>query len=464
MNAPTPIQAENARGPVKLDAILKGRPREELEFLPAALETVETPPPPAPRLVAVLLVGFLVLALAWACLGRVDIVTTAPGRLVAAGGGKVVQALDGGRVTAILVRDGQRVERGQKLVLLEPTETQAELERLQGEMAAAELDVARLQVLALGRNFVAPKDASPEMVAIARREATTELRAHAARLAELSEQAGQKRAEAAAALAETHRLQSLLPLTRRRNDAYKELQRRGYGAALVQAEAEQRQVDMEQSLAVQQQRVPAVEAEVRAALQERARLDAETRRDWLTALMTAEVKAASLRREWEKARLRHEGREIVAPVDGTVQELAIHTVGGVVASGQTLMRVAPEGAGLEVEAKLANADVGFVRQAMPVELKIESFPFTRYGVVPAKILSISQDAVTPEPTANGAAGESYYLMRLSPERNFLRVDGRREALTAGMSVTAEVKTGRRRIIEFVVAPIKKVVTEAGRER
>lgn len=455
----------------KVDPIFGARPRGELEFLPAALEIVETPPPPLSRVTGLALVALLVSAIAWACLGQIDVVSTAQGRLVPAGGGKVVQPLEAGTVAAIRVRDGQVVKKGEVLVELEPTETLADRDRLRGELAAARLEVARLLAVALGRPFTPPTGADPAAATIAAREANAEIAQNAAKLAALDRQVEQHRAEFASAASDADRLRTLLPLAEQRSEVYQSLQRRGYGSRLQLIEAEEKRQDTLRSLDAQQHKAPELEASIAATARERARAEAEAAKTTLAALTEAQVKAASLEDELQKAQGRLVNKTLVAPVDGTVQELAIHTVGGVVQPGQTLMRVAPVAASVEVEANLENRDIGFVRADMPAEIKVETFPFTRYGLIPAKVLTVSSDAVVedhpeqaPADRRPDAPEDRHYSVKLGLQRDTIEVDGRRVRLAPGMTVTAEIKTGRRRVISYILSPLSKATEEAGHER
>jgi hemolysin D len=477
MNAAAPkTQLRVVPGAAKPDPIFGGRPSHELEFLPAALEVMETPPPPLPRVMMLTLAALLVIALGWAGLSRIDVVSTATGRLTPVGGGKVVQPLETGTVTAIHVRDGTIVRKGDVLVELEPTDTLADQQRLASELAAAELDVARLKAVALGQPFRAPSGADAAAVAIAEREARAEIADRTAKAQNLGDQADEHRAEVAGARAEAERLRTLIPLAQQRSAVFEDLERQGYGSQLQLIEAHEKQQDTERSLAVQNERIPQYQAQISAAEKERAQVLADSAKTDLAALSDAEVKAASLTEELRKARERLSGRTLTAPVDGVVQELAIHTVGGVVEPGQTLMRVAPSGAGVEVEAKLANKDVGFVRVGMPAEIKVETFPFTRYGVIHATVVNVSSDAISDpqspqrpqgEPSGQAqpsGAGDLQYLVRLLLARDTMNIDGRTVRLTPGMMVTAEIKTGRRRVIEFLLSPLAKATSEAGHER
>ncbi|MDR3509641.1 MAG: HlyD family type I secretion periplasmic adaptor subunit [Caulobacteraceae bacterium] len=473
MSPPEKPNLKLVKQPVKADPIFGARPRHELEFLPAALEVIESPPPPLPRISALALVGLLITALTWATFGKVDVVATAPGRLVPNGGSKVVQPLEAGTVTAIRVHDGMTVRKGDVLVELEPTETLANRTRSGGELAAAQLEVARLRTVALGVPFKAPPNSDPDATMIAQRQARAEIEDREAKLQGLSDQISEHRAALEGVRAEVDRLKTLLPLAEQRSKVFQTLTDRGYGSTLQLIEAHEKQQDTAKMLEVQQRRIPELQAQIAAAQRARAQAEADASKASLAALTEAQVKAASLAEELNKAVERLKGRTLTAPADGAVQELAIHTVGGVVEPGQTLMRIAPAAGQVEVESKLANQDIGFVRTGMPAEVKVQTFPFTRYGVLHATVVSVSRDALTEAKTQDSASTDTsssssndslHYMMRLRLHQDTMNIDGKTVQLTPGMMVTAEIKTGRRRVIDFLVSPLAKAAEEAGRER
>jgi hemolysin D len=456
--------------PAKADPIFGARPSQELHFLPAALEVIETPAPPLPRVAALCLVALVAVVLAWSILGKVDVVSTAPGRIVPAGGSKVVQPLEAGTVMSIRVHDGTFVHKGDVLVQLEPTTTLADKSKMSGELAGQQLEVARLRSVALGEKFESPTGSEPESSTIAKREAVAEIEDRQARIEGLTEQIRQHRAALDEARAEIDRLRTLLPLASHRARIFTALRAQGFGSSLQLIEAQEKEADTAAQLEIQRRRVPELEAQIATAQRAREQATADAAKTSLSALAEAQVKAASLNDELTKATDRLKGRTLVAPADGTVQELAIHTVGGVVAPGQTLMRIAPAGGQVEVEARLANQDIGFVREGMPAEIKVETFPFTRYGVIKAQVLSVSRDAVADPKTQDGppAAGASrddlHYLLRLRLARDSMDIDGKIVPLAPGMMVTAEILTGRRRVADFVLSPLSRATREAGRER
>jgi len=193
------------------------------------------------------------------------------------------------------------------------------------------------------------------------------------------------------------------------------------------------------------------------------------------------TKIAQLDQDITKARQKESYRRLAAPVDGTVQGLKIHTPGAVVTTADTLMTIVPDGAGIEVDCLVQNKDIGFVQEGQDVEVKLEAFPFTRYGLVPGRVRKLGRDAATkpnaappgtapalvsqPQPGQPGAAPpELAYPAKVTLLRDWIAVDGRRELIRPGMRVSAEIKTGDRRVIEYLLSPVVQAVKEAGRER
>jgi hemolysin D len=179
----------------------------------------------------------------------------------------------------------------------------------------------------------------------------------------------------------------------------------------------------------------------------------------------------------KKARQKEAYSRLLAPVAGSVQQLTVHTIGQVVTTGQQLMIVVPKGTKLEVEANLLNRDKGFVREGQEARIKVETFDFTKYGVIDGVVTDVSNDAVSlgqnggPQSgqgqaaaVAAAGAGALVFPVRIALSRETIRVGGKEAPLTPGMSVVAEVKTGNRRVIEYLLSPLLKLKDEAFRER
>lgn len=187
-------------------------------------------------------------------------------------------------------------------------------------------------------------------------------------------------------------------------------------------------------------------------------MEGELRKDNLMELARLEGQRAVLKQELRKAQQRQRQLHIVSPVTGTVQELAVHTLGGVVSPAQELMKIVPENAAMEVEALLQNRDIGFVHEGQAVEVKVDTFNFTKYGVIDARLVGIGNDSVE-DPQLGWV-----FKLRLQLEKDGIRIDSKRVKLSPGMAVTAEVTTGKRRLIEFFLSPLLRYKQESVRER
>jgi hemolysin D len=457
------------------------RREQELAFLPAALEIVETPPSPIGRAIGATIIAFFVLAVAWACLGTVDIVATAPGKIAPTGRTKVVQPVAIGVVRAIHVHDGQTVKKGDLLIELDPTADRAEEAHSKSDLLAARLDVARLKA-ALGDStdplaaFAAPPEASAALLAAQRQLLLTQATEQRAKLAGLNREAAQKEAERATAAAEIGKIEALIPLLRQQVDMRKTLFQHETGSKLAYLQTLQQLVEAEQGLVVQKSRYHEADAALSVIAETRAQASAEYRRKLLDDLTKAEAKAAGLAQDLIKAEQRTRLQQLRAPVDGVVQQLAVHTVGGVVTPAQPLLVVVPLASRLEIEAMVSNRDVGFIKPGQEAEIKVATFNFTRYGLLHGRVESVSHDAVEPDrgsPGKEQGAGEGNtpehakepaYAARISLPQSQMKIDGRLVDLTPGMAVTVEIKTGERRIIRYLLSPLRRYEQDSLRER
>jgi hemolysin D len=447
-------------------------PRYEREFLPAALEIIETPASPAGRAIAGAIIAFFVLALTWSVLGRVDIVATAPGKIVPTGRSKLIQSLDSGIVHAIHVQNGQMVKAGASLIELDPTESEADRNRLAGELLAARLEAARLEAMLSGAPdptaaFVASPGTDRAQVALSRQLVGSAMAEFWAKLAELDQQAAQSEANRVAVAATIEKLNAVLPLLREQLDMRQSLYKRNLGTKLAYLDAQERVLEMEHDLVVQRSRLSEAQAAAGAVAESRRETEAERRRSWLAALADARAKVQTLAQDLVKADERMKRQVLPAPIDGVVQELAIHTIGGVVKPADTLLVLVPTDSRLEVEAVIANADIGFVHPGQSAKIKVDTFTFTRYGSIDGKLLSTSADS-TPDAAASDASEvrsrEPGFTARVGLDRTSMKIGDQVVPLRPGMAVTVEINTGERRIIDYLLSPLLRHTQESMRER
>ena len=463
---------------------LQRRDREELAFLPAALEIVETPASSAGRAIALTIMAVFCAALLWAFVSRVDIVATAPGRIVPSGMTKQIQPFETGVVRAIHVSDGTRVKAGEVLIELDPTINQADRDHLQNELIMSQLDVARLRAAVTEdgdalENFHPPEQASREMIATQRQFLRDQVEEQRAKVAALDRQRGQKEAERNTVAATIDKLEVTLPVFAQRLEIRKTLYDHETGSKANYLEMLQSFLEQQKEVEVQKSHLQEAEAALAAIIQTRAQTVAEYRRNRFTELVDAEGKANGFKEDLIKAQQKTKLQQLTAPVDGTVQQLAVHTVGGVVTPAQILLVVVPAEGELQIEAMVSNRDIGFVHEGLEAQVKVDTFNFTRYGLLQGKVLSVSRDAITrdkPQDKSNretqGAETESSepkgqemnYAARVSLDRTQMQVDERIVDLTPGMAVTVEIKTGSRRVIEYLLSPLLQFRQESLRER
>jgi hemolysin D len=472
------------RAVIPLSGASVRRREHELAFLPAALEIVETPPSPVGRAIGATIVGLFAFALAWACFGTIDIVATAPGKIIPSGRSKIVQPFEIGVVRAIHVHDGQSVKQGDALIELDPTMNGAEREHLQSDLIAAQLDVARLRAaLADGPDplaeFRPPAGAGPALVSMQRQFLLTQTAEQRAKLAALDSQKAQKEAERDTAAAAIGKIEALIPLLQQQVDMRRTLFEHETGSKLLYVQTVQQLVEQQQELNIQKSHYREADAAVAAITETRAQTAAEYRRALFDDFGKAEPKAAGLAQDLIKAEQRTRLQSLTTPVDGVVQQLAVHTVGGVVTPAQPLLVVVPVDSHLEIEAMISNRDIGFVEAGHQAEIKVGTFNFTRYGLLHGRVLTVSQDAIGRDDpqaqTRDKAQGgedaqrtprneEPVYAARVSLDRTQMQVENKLVTLSPGMAVTVEIKTGSRTIISYLLSPLRKYRQDSLRER
>jgi hemolysin D len=373
--------SEVTRNVIPFSVARERRAQEELAFLPAALEIVETPPSPIGRAIGVTIIALFCVALIWATFGHVDIIASASGKVVPSGRVKLIQPFETGVVRAIHVRDGQGVKAGEVLIELDPSITAAEQ--------------------------------------------------------------AQKEAERDTIAAVIDKLEAAEPIIAQRVAIWKILTDQRLGSKLTYLETLQLLTENHKDTAIQKSRL----VEANAAV------------ETITARMKRQI--------------------LTAPVDGVVQQLAVHTVGGVVTPAQQLAVVVPSDVVLEVEAMVPNRDIGFVHVGQDVQIKIDAFNFTRYGLLHGRVLSVSQDAIVrdvpPDKTKDNTPGaesisseprgqELNYAVRVSLDVTRIQIDDALANLSPGMAVTAEIKTGSRSAISYLLSPLVRHVHDSMHER
>jgi hemolysin D len=455
------------------------KPKSDHEFLPAALEIMEKPPSPGLRWLQLSVCGLFAITLIWSFIGKVDVVATASGKVIPSGNVKIIQPIEIGYVRKIHVKNGQHVEAGQLLVELDPTLAGADAAQASQGLLTAEVIAARNSALldhvqGRGGRFRAPAGTSSEVAATQGDFVRSSIAEYEGERASLIQQRAERAAELTGSEAEISKLEQTLPLIEQQLEARKELTEKGYFSKIRLLEYEQQKVEHIQNIAVQEANASKARAAMANIDAQLMRLKGSFGKNAVTELSDAQEKTGLSREEVTKSARRAEFQQLRAPVSGTVQQLAISTVGGVVQPAQALMIIVPDDATVVVEANIMNKDIGFIHEGQKVRVKLEAFNFTDYGIIPGVVESISRDSIDmsqpgqqQQRDSNGRAQPQQglvYATRIRLQQRTIRVGGRNQVIGPGLAAQAEIKTGERRIIDFLLSPIAHTIDEAGRER
>lgn len=440
------------------------RTPDELAFLPAHLELTDTPVSPSIRWTMRLIIALFCVALLWSIFGKLDIVAVAPGKTVAGSRTKILQPAETAVVRRILVQDGQAVRRGQLLIELDATAAGADAAKASDALLTARLSEGRLSALVKSLASGQTPQMEADQSLPANRTNAEELLA-TSQFATYQAQRENLRAAIAQRNAELQTVQSMIgPLAESARIAasrakdYAGLLEGKYVGRHDYLLREQERIAAERDLTAQRSRFQETRAALLAAQEQLRVLESDMRRQTLHELRQAREQIGQFTPEVAKTNQRDRLMLLRAPVNGTVQQLAVHTVGGVVTPAQPLLAVVPSNEPLEVEATVLNKDIGFVRPGQRATVKVESFPYTRYGYLEGEVMSVSHDAAQDEKLG------LIFPARVRLKQSALNIDGVQVALTPGMSLSVEIKTGKRRVIDYVLSPLRRSIDESFKER
>ena len=430
------------------------------EFLPPAVEILETPPSPMGRMLVWTVLLLFVLAVLWSFIGEIDEVVVARGKVIPIGYTKVLQSEDKGIVKRILVQEGQKVKQGELLMELDRTMSESDLNALKKEIAYYDINIRRILAELENKPFVPgaggeidSKDFVHQMSLYNSRQSERK-----ARLEFYDAQIRQKEDSVRVAESSLEKYRQLLAIAREREQNLEEIVKEGAVSKYTYLEFKGKRIELEQNVSMNISELSAAKAEASAARQQKAQYWAEWNRQLQEELINCRKQYNTLKESERKAELKNKLIEIKSPVDGAVHKLDIHTVGAVVQEAQGLMQVVPEGTPMEVEAWMENKDIGFVRPDMPVEIKVDTFNFQKFGTIKGKVREVSPDAIEDKDR-----GPLYRVM-VSLDEEKLHMDNKDLQIYPGMTVSAEIKTRKKRIIDFFLEPFQTYKNEALRER
>ena len=410
--------------------------QNEAEFLPAALEIQETPISPTLRLTAFVIMAMLVTGTLWAIFGHIDIVISAGGEVIPHDRTKLIASTEVASVRALHVIEGQVVKKGDLLIELDATAADAEHDKSRSDETEARLQRARsTAMIAAIDSRKPPRIASlPGIPEQKHREAQEHLdgqyRDFTAKL---------QRADGSIA-----RFTETLALVTQRATDYREMAKNNDISQHAYLEKEQERADLE--------------GQLNDARNFRASIIAEAKRLAYDEQSTADKILGETKQDILRSAAHSKLLKLISPIDGTVQQLTAHTVRGVVPATEPLMKIVPKEDKIEVEAKVENKDIGFLAEGQYVAVKIDAYEYTKYGVIPGRVVHVSTDAIKDDKRG------LLYSVIIALDKSTILVKGRQMPLSSGMTVRADIKTGSRRVIEYFLSPLIQHKRESLHER
>ena len=409
------------------------------------------------------LLVLLVVALAWAFLGHIDEVAVAEGKVIPTGQAKTVQVKNKGIIKEINVVEGQEVQEGDVLIVLDPTTTTADYDNLKKRAAYYKLDIQRLTAELTGQSFTPERD--PDLEA---HDLAAELALYQSRTSDYQTQRqsrqdviAQKRARLQATQSTYEKYAEGLKIAQDKESRLQQLIEESAISEFQLLEQQKETIEYAKNAQAELDEINSIQAEIAEAEQNLANVDASYRKDIMTSLVEAKKEYYSLTESIKKADEDARMATIVAPTSGRVYNLSVHTVGGIVTDAQPLLQIVPDDVNLQFEVYADNKDIGFIKIGQEAEVKVRTFNFQKFGMVKAEVEEISADAVD---NPQDVAKHDRFKLLLKPVENDMNINGEQANLSVGMGVTAEIKIKEKRIIDFFLDPFRKYTHEALRER
>ncbi|MEI6056667.1 MAG: HlyD family type I secretion periplasmic adaptor subunit [Lentisphaerota bacterium] len=442
---------------------------KELEFLPSVIEVLETPPSPVGRLVMWTILIVVMIALLWSVIGTVDEVVVAPGKIISIGFDKVVEAESQGKVSRINVINGQHVEKGDVLIEFDRQYSESDFNRLQKLTSYYKLEVERLTAELSNSPFnpdiknypgLASDDIRYEKELSKQRLSNYNTKVNTAKATVLATQASINVAKA-----KEEQYRQTLPKLKETEESFRELAKKGAVAKLELQQKELARIEVEQNFLGSQAEVAKAEADLNQSQQQLASVTS----DWMTEIVQKMTETMtnlkSNEEELNKAKAHYNADIIKAPVSGIIYDLAVNTVGEVVMPDGKILSIVSDNAPLEVEAMVSTKDIGLIEDdqqgsvGQVADIKVETFTFQRYGVLTGHVRLMSAES-----TENKEQHSAYYKVYISLDKTYFMVQGKKNYVSPGMTVMAEIKTRKKRIFEFFLDPFRKYQSEAFREK
>jgi len=426
--------------------------KDRHEFKPLLVEIEDRPLNPLGRMLLWTIIAFMVLGSLWLYIGKIDIVVSARGKVIPHGEVKVLQPIETGVISKLLVKEGEEVKKGQVLVEIDPSVTETNLESKLKNLELLEVETTRLMALIQDREFITPltcKDS--DLLSTQRLIFQTSKQGFKQQQELIKKQILQTKEQISSAMVDKSRLTQHSEAVKKREANLLEvidiIARSEYD------DAHKEVIEYEEQIRMREHDIVQLNEQLNELSEKNLLITQDYQNKLLEELTLKRKEATLLRVEIESIEFKKAKQRITSPVDGYVTKLMVHTIGGVVTPAEKLISIVPKDVPLVIKATVLNQDIGFIKEGMDSAVKVDTFNFQKYGLIPAEVIHISDDAIEDEKLG------SVYEVYLKPKEEFLVVKGEKVYLNSGMSVTSELKVGKRRVIEFFIYPLIKYLDE-----
>lgn len=417
---------------------------DSYEFKPLLSEIEESPLSPLGRFTFWTVVSLIIITILWLIIGKIDIVITARGIVIPDGEAKIIQPLETGVIKEILVKEGDFVRKDQLLVLIDTMTTDAQLKTVKENLETSKEEAKRLEAQGLEQKFNSKDEVQKNLYNESLKALNSLIGAKNQEVKQIERQIdsniAQKRDyenQLQSSVDREKRLEGVKDIV-----AYNDIK-----------EAQDRTIALRESVNRTEAEIKRLQAQKRQIQNEIAQLKADFKAQKLENLTETNKRIKELEASKEQIEFSNINQRITAPVDGYVDKLMVHTIGGVVTPAQELIALTPADIPLLIKATVLNKDIGFIKPDMPVSIKIDTYDFQKYGLLHGKVKSISQNSIENEEL--GPVYEIYITL----DKNTLIIDGKEQKISTGMTLNAEIEIGKRRIIEFFIYPLIKYMDE-----
>ena len=428
---------------------MKNIPNDLHEFKPLLIEIEDKPLNPLGRIILYLVLAIMVFGTAWLILAKVDVVVSAQGKVIPSGEIKILKPLESGVVSKIFVKESDKVKKGDILIQIDPTVTDASLSSKQDDLAVINSDIVLLEALISESNL--SKDElnklNSSQISLYNSQKQILASTYEGNKAKLNS----AKLDIKANESEVNRLSLLLS---KEEEAKVRLQKvLDLIAKKEYEEVSKNIINLKEQKDIALYRLKESNKKLEEIIEENQKAIKTIKSSWIETSLSKEKEKRELSAQINAILFSNKTQQIKSPVDGFVGKLLIHTEGGVVSPNDNLISIVPSDAPLIIKANVLNKDIGFLKLGQEVAIKIDTFSFQKYGLLHGNIIEISKDAIEDEKLG------LIYEIKIKPNSLDIKVEGETKQLEIGMSVIAEVKTGKRRVIELFIYPIIKYMDE-----